>query len=76
MLRPNLQEFFARVGKLYEIVIFTASLKKYANMIIDIIDKEKDCKYRLFREQCSYINNIYVKELKRLNRNMKNIVIL
>ena len=76
MLRPNLQEFFARVGKLYEIVIFTASLKKYANMIIDIIDKEKVCTYRLFREQCSYINNIYVKELKRLNRNMKNIVIL
>ena len=76
MLRPNLQEFFARVGKLYEVVIFTASLKKYANMIIDIIDKDKICKHRLFRDQCSYINNIYVKELKKLNRNMKNVVIL
>lgn len=60
----------------YEIVIFTASLSKYANRLIDIIDKDRVCKYRLFREQCTLINNVYVKELKRLNRNMKNVVIV
>lgn len=75
-MRPYLDEFLKRVSKCYEIVIFTASLSKYANRLIDIIDKEGVCKYRLFRDQCTFINNAYVKELKRLNRNMKNVVIV
>ena len=76
MLRPHLDDFFKRVGHLYEVVIFTASLKKYANIIIDVIDKYKIVKYRLFREQCSLIHQTYVKELKKLNRNMKSVIIM
>lgn len=77
LLRPNLDEFLRRVSLCFgEVIIFTASLAKYANMIIDLIDKDKVVKYRLFRENCTWINNIYVKELKRLNRNMRNVIIV
>ena len=76
MIRPYLNEFLERVSKCYEIIIFTASQSTYANMVIDLIDINKVCKYRFFRDSCSFINNGYVKELKKLNRNMKSLIIL
>lgn len=77
LIRPYIDEFLKRVSICYEeIIVFTASLAKYANPIIDYIDKHKVIKYRLFREQCTWVNNTFVKELKRLNRNMKKVVIL
>ena len=74
--RPGVDEFLTRMAKYYEIVIFTASLFKYADPLMDILDKNKVCSYRLFRDSCTMINGYYVKELKRLNRNMKNIILL
>jgi TFIIF-interacting CTD phosphatase-like protein len=64
------------MGKLYEVIIFTASLSKYADPLIDILDADKICSYRLFREHCTLLNGVYVKELKRLNRNPKNLILL
>jgi TFIIF-interacting CTD phosphatase-like protein len=69
-------EFLANMAKFYEIIIFTASLSKYADPLIDILDKDKVCSFRLFRESCTMINGFYVKELKRINRNLKNIILL
>ena len=64
------------MSKYFEIVIFTASLSKYANPLLDIIDPKKVCSYRLYRDHCTLINGIFVKELKRLNRNIKDIIIV
>ena len=64
------------MSKYFEIVIFTASLSKYANPLLDIIDPKKVCSYRLYRDHCTLINGIFVKELKRLNRNIKDIIII
>ena len=76
MVRPGVPEFLKNMGKIYEIVIFTASVSKYADPLLDIIDKEKNCKFRLFREHCTQINTCYVKELKKLGRELKNVIIL
>lgn len=76
MKRPGVEEFLDRMSKLYEIVIYTASLQQYADKIIDIIDKNKNCKYRLFRENCTFSNGVYVKDLKRLNRDLKDVIII
>ncbi len=76
MKRPWVDKFLQRMGKIYEIVIFTASMSKYADPLIDILDTHKVCSHRLFRESCTMINGFYVKELKRLNRNMKNVILL
>ena len=64
------------MSKLYEIVIFTASLSKYANPLLDKLDSKKLCSFRLFREHCSFINNAYVKDLKNLGRDMKDVIIV
>ena len=76
MVRPGVKEFLENMGKIYEIVIFTASVSKYADPLLDILDKDKNCKYRLFREHCTPINTCYVKEMKKLGRELKDIIIV
>ena len=76
MVRPGVKEFLEKMDKLYEIVIFTASVSKYADPLLDIIDKKGYCPFRLFREHCSLINTTFVKDLQRLGRDLKNIIIV
>lgn len=40
-VRPNCCEFILEVGKYFEVVIFTASLSKYAIPLMDILDPER-----------------------------------
>jgi RNA polymerase II subunit A small phosphatase-like protein len=53
------------------VVIFTASLSKYADPVIDLLDKHRVCKHRLFREACTSHKGNYVKDLLRLGRPIK-----
>ena len=75
-VRPYAEQFLKNVSKLFEIVIFTASISKYASPLLDILDKESNITFRLFREHCTYINGIFIKDLKRLNRNLKDVIIV
>ena len=76
LVRPGVEEFLYRMSRRFEIIIFTASLSKYANPLIDILDKRKVCKYRLFREHCTFINGAFVKDLKKMNRDLKDLILL
>ena len=76
MVRPGVKEFLEKMDKFFEIVIFTASVSKYADPLLDIIDKKGYCPFRLFREHCSLINTTFVKDLQRLGRDLKDIVIV
>ena len=75
--RPGLYDFLKNVGKKYEIVIFTAGTQEYADPILDII--EKDNKYfvkRLYRQHTVFIDNIFVKDLTKLGRDLSKIIIV
>ena len=76
LIRPGVKEFLEKMSKLYEIVIFTASISKYAGPLLDILDKEKFCSFRLFREHCTLLNSSFVKDLKKLGRDLKDIIIV
>ena len=76
LIRPGAIEFIKKVSKLYEVVIFTASISKYALPLLDIIDEDKNIKYKLTREHCTFLNGIYIKELKKLNRDLSDLIIL
>jgi RNA polymerase II subunit A small phosphatase-like protein len=39
--RPYVDEFMREVGKKFEVVVFTASLAKYADPLLDILDKDR-----------------------------------
>ena len=62
--------------KIYELVIFTASLSKYAEPLMGHLDPNKMCSYLLFREHCTFFNNAFVKDLTRLGRPMEDVIIV
>jgi len=74
--RPHVDEFLQTVGKLYELVLFTASLAEYADPVADFLDKWNVFKFRLFRDSCAYFKGGYVKDLDRLGRDLKKVVIV
>lgn len=76
LIRPGVEDFLNRMSKTFEIIIFTASLSKYANQLIDILDKKRVCQFRLFRENCTFINGAFIKDLKNINRNLKDVILL
>ena len=75
-IRPGVKEFLRKMSKLYEIVIFTASVEEYAKMLINVIDTKNICSHKLYREQCTYENFLYIKDLRKLGRDLKDIIII
>ena len=63
MKRPGAEYFLQEMAKYFEVCIFTASLSKYANPLMDILDPEGLCTGRLFREHCNYLDRVYVKDM-------------
>ena len=76
LVRPHVAEFLKRMAKIYELVVFTASLSKYAEPLMLKLDPNNFCAYKLFREHCTFYNNAFVKDLTRLGRSMKDVIIL
>ncbi|KAJ2955055.1 hypothetical protein NQZ79_g8884 [Umbelopsis isabellina] len=74
--RPGVDEFLRRMGELYEIVVFTASVAKYADPVLDILDIHKVINHRLCRDACYNHKGTYVKDLSQLGRNLASTMIL
>lgn len=74
--RPGAEEFLSRMAKHYEVVIFTASLSPYANPLIDQLDFKRTVNYRLFREHCTSVNGMFIKDMKKLGRDLKDVIIV
>ena len=43
--RPGVDEFLQRLSEIYELDIYTASLSKYANPLLDWLDPKRLCYY-------------------------------
>ena len=74
--RPYLDEFLDKMSKLYEIVIFTASISNYANPLLNKLDKKKLISHRLFREHCTLAGNLFIKDLRKIGRELKDVIII
>ena len=76
-MRPGLFNFLKRVKNKYELVVFTAGTKEYADPIIDIIEqKEKFFVKRLYRQHTIYRDNTFIKDLTKLGRDLSKIIIV
>jgi RNA polymerase II subunit A small phosphatase-like protein len=74
--RPGVDEFMVEMAKYYEIVVYTASLSKYADPLLDRLDPQQTIKYRLFREHCVQYEGNYVKDLSLLDREITQAIII
>ncbi|KXS14393.1 NIF-domain-containing protein [Gonapodya prolifera JEL478] len=74
--RPGVDEFLTKVGEMYEIVVFTASVAKYADQVLDILDTSRVVRHRLFREACILHKGSYVKDLSLLGRDLRGCIII
>ncbi|XP_048884436.1 carboxy-terminal domain RNA polymerase II polypeptide A small phosphatase 1-like isoform X4 [Brienomyrus brachyistius] len=74
--RPHVDEFLKRMGELFECVLFTASLAKYADPVSDLLDKWGAFRTRLFRESCVFHRGNYVKDLSCLGRELGKVIIV
>lgn len=74
--RPGVDTFMKRMGEIYEVVVFTASLSKYADPVLDIFDQHNVVRHRLFRESCFQYKGTYVKDLSQLGRELNQVIIL
>ena len=75
-VRPFATEFLENMHKYYEIVVFTAATQDYADYILDLIDKRGLISYRLYRHHATQQNDVYIKDLSKLNRNLDKIIIV
>lgn len=74
--RPGVDNFLKKMGEIYEVVVFTASLSKYADPVLDKLDIHRVVTHRLFRESCYNHRGNYVKDLSQLGRPIADTIIL
>ena len=64
------------MSKIFELVIFTASVSPYANPVLDRLDQNKVISHRLYREHCIKMSDLYIKDLRKVGRSMKDVFLL
>jgi len=76
-LRPYLFEFLEKIKGKYEVIVFTASQKVYANELLNLIDPEgKYIQHRMYRESCLAVEGNFLKDLNVLGRDLATCVLV
>lgn len=77
-IRPYALECLQEASKQFEVMIFTASHKCYADVVLDYLDPDHAyIHHRLYRENCVMVEGIYLKDLRILaNRSLRDMVII
>ena len=74
--RPFLNKFLKEMNKIFNIYVFTASIKKYAKPLLSILDKHNYIIKKFYRESCCLSEGKFIKDLRLLNLNLNDVIIL
>ncbi len=81
LVRPYVERLLSELSKHYELVLFTASVKPYADAVLARIDPKGYIKHRLYREHLTWIacgpnQTKYVKDLRVLGRDLRRVILV
>ena len=77
LIRPFCFKFLEDMKKIFEIAIFTAATKDYADSILDVIDpNNKLINHRLYRHHTTICEFTFVKDLTKIGRNLNRCLII
>lgn len=76
LIRPYTYNFLRNLRQYYELIIFTAAQKEYADWILDKIDSKKLISYRFYRTHCIMSRVCHLKDISRLNRSLAKTLIV
>lgn len=76
LVRPYAQEFLELMSSNFELVVFTAAVQEYADWILDRIDGRGLIKHRLYRNHTVCQENVYIKDLSKLGRDLGTTIII
>ena len=76
-LRPGLLSFLNTLKSAYELISFTNESKEYSDQLLaEIESSRKYFDYNLYREHNVLVNNKLVKDISKIGRDMKKIIIV
>ena len=78
-VRPYALDCLKEANKKYQVVVFTASHKFYADVVLDYLDPKRELvHHRLYRDSCFQTEDgVYIKDLRIItNRDLKDLVIV
>ncbi|OMJ88435.1 hypothetical protein SteCoe_9659 [Stentor coeruleus] len=77
-IRPFAKECLVEASKNFEVIVFTASHKCYADVVLDYLDPSHEIiHHRLYRENCLVVEGVFMKDLRIFaNRRIQDIVII
>ena len=76
-LRPGLLSFLNTLKPIYELISFTNESKEYSDQLLSQIESSrKYFDYNLYREHNILIDNTLVKDISKIGRDMKKIIIV
>lgn len=83
--RPFLLSFLEAISEVFEVVVFTAASREYADQILDAIDPENRLiHHRVYRDSCLEClvhpildeTKVYVKDLRVLGRDLSKVILI
>ena len=74
--RPFLDQFLDKVSQWFDVVVFTAGEKHYADAVLNVIDPRGRIKRRLYKDDCEIVNNAVVKRISKASSNPHSAILV
>eukprot|EP01062_Namystynia_karyoxenos_P009145 TRINITY_DN13227_c3_g2_i1.p1 TRINITY_DN13227_c3_g2~~TRINITY_DN13227_c3_g2_i1.p1 ORF type:complete len:358 (+),score=76.07 TRINITY_DN13227_c3_g2_i1:86-1075(+) len=76
--RPHYEQFMRKATQLYDVIVWTASLRVYGDPVVDALEAKSGCGRvrRMFREHCREVSGGFAKDLLSLGVGLDYVAII
>lgn len=76
-VRPFAIDCLKAANKKFEVFVFTASHKCYADVVLDYLDPKKELiQHRFYRDSCIELGKALIKDLRIFDRKLKDVIMI